>query len=110
MKLCNNLLRITGDPAFADEIEKSAYNALLASMKYDGSEIAKYSPLGGIRHSGEEQCGMHINCCNANGPRAFMMMPGFAVMKGLNEIYLNIYSQSRFEILLDSKNRSLLTR
>ncbi len=104
MKLCHNLLRITGDPAYADEIEKSAYNALLASMKYDGSEIAKYSPLGGIRHAGEEQCGMHINCCNANGPRAFMMLPGLAAMKGQNEIYLNIYSQSRLVIPLDSKN------
>ena len=106
MKLCNNLLRITGNPAYADEIEKSAYNALMASMKYDGSEIAKYSPLGGVRHSGEEQCGMHINCCNANGPRAFMMLPGLAAMKGQNEIYLNIYSQSRFDIPLNSKNRS----
>ncbi len=108
MKLCNNLLRITGNPVYADEIEKSGYNALMASMKYDGSEIAKYSPLGGIRHSGEEQCGMHINCCNANGPRAFMMLPGFAAMKGQNEIYLNIYSQSRFEIPLNSKNRIII--
>jgi uncharacterized protein len=108
MKLCNNLLRITGNPVYADEIEKSAYNALMASMKYDGSEIAKYSPLGGIRHAGEEQCGMHINCCNANGPRAFMMLPGFAAMKGQNEIYLNIYSQSRFDISLNSKNRIII--
>ena len=108
MQLCNNLLRITGNPAYADEIEKSAYNALMASMKYDGSEIAKYSPLGGTRHSGEEQCGMHINCCNANGPRAFMMLPGFAAMKGQNEIFFNMYSQSRFDILLSSKNRIVI--
>jgi len=104
MKLCYNLLRITGDPVYADEIEKSAYNALLASMKSDGSEIAKYSPLGGIRHAGEEQCGMHINCCNANGPRAFMMLPKFAVMGNQNEIYLNMYSQSKYSFSLNSKN------
>jgi DUF1680 family protein len=108
MKLCHNLLRITGNPAYADEIEKSAYNALLASMRSDGSEIAKYSPLGGIRRAGEEQCGMHINCCNANGPRAFMMLPRFAVMGNQNEIYLNIYSQSRFDIPLNSKNRIII--
>ena len=45
MKLCFNLLRITGNPKYADQIEKSTYNALMASMKYDGSQIAKYSPL-----------------------------------------------------------------
>jgi uncharacterized protein len=110
MKLCFNLLRLTGDQEYADEIEKSTYNALLASMKYDGSEIAKYSPLGGVRHSGEEQCGMHINCCNANGPRAFMMLPQFAVMGNQNEIFLNLYGSSIFKIPLGSKNKVNITQ
>jgi DUF1680 family protein len=104
MKLCINLLRLTGDPKYADQVETSSYNALLASVKYDGSQIAKYSPLGGIRHAGEEQCGMHINCCNANGPRAFMMLPGFAVMGAENEILINIYGQISSVIPLGSKN------
>jgi DUF1680 family protein len=105
MKLCFNLLRVTGNPAYADEIEKSTYNALLASMKSDGSMIAKYSPMGGIRHEGEEQCGMHINCCNANGPRAFMMLPGFAVMNGADGIYINIYCDGEATIPYNSKNK-----
>lgn len=105
MKLCYNLLRITGDPLYADEIEKSAYNALLASMKYDGSEIAKYSPLGGIRHAGEQQCGMNINCCNANGPRAFMMLPRVATMKSSGqEILLNFYNDGTAVVPMGSGN------
>lgn len=99
MKLCFNLLRLTENPVYADQIEKSTYNALLASVKDDGSQIAKYSPLGGIRHAGEEQCGMHINCCNANGPRAFMMLPMFAFMKGGNDIYINMYGEGSFSFL-----------
>jgi len=105
MKLCFNLLRLTGNPEYADQIEKSTYNALIASVKYDGSQIAKYSPLGGIRHAGEEQCGMHINCCNANGPRAFMMLPRIAVMGGPNEIYFNLYGQNESIIPINQKNR-----
>jgi DUF1680 family protein len=105
MKLCFNLLRLTGNPEYADQIEKSTYNALLASLKYDGSEIAKYSPLGGKRHAGEEQCGMHINCCNANGPRAFMMLPAFAVTGAAGEIFINLYGQDETVIPLDSKNK-----
>lgn len=100
MKLCQNLLQVTGDPIFADQIEKSFYNALLASMKYDGSQIAKYSPLAGIRQQGEEQCGMHINCCNANGPRGFVMMPKFALMQSKNTIYLNFYSDMTADLKL----------
>jgi DUF1680 family protein len=104
MKLCHNLLKITGDPKYADQIETSAYNALAASLKDDGSQIAKYSPLGGVRHSGEEQCGMHINCCNANGPRAFMMLPAFAIMGKGKELFINLYGKSRAQIPVDGKN------
>ena len=105
MKLCFNLLRLTGNTLYADQIEKSAYNALMASLKDDGSQIEKYSPLGGIRHAGEEQCGMHINCCNANGPRAFMMLPRFAVMGDEHEIYINLYGkiQSTVKVNMDNK-------
>jgi len=105
MKLCFNLLRLTGNPLYADQIEKSTYNALMASLKGDGSQIAKYSPLGGIRHAGEEQCGMHINCCNANGPRAFMMLPRFAVMGDKQEIYINLYGTMQSAIKVNQNNK-----
>ena len=105
MKLCFSLLKMTGNPVYADQIEKSTYNALLASLKGDGSQIAKYSPLGGVRHAGEEQCGMHINCCNANGPRAFMMLPRFTVMGGQNEIFINMYGQYKSVIQISPKNK-----
>ena len=105
IKLCNNLLRLTGNPMYADQIEKSVYNALMASMKYDGSMIAKYSPLEGTRHEGEEQCGMHINCCNANGPRAFALLPKTALMGGENEIFINLYSQLSASVKLNQKNK-----
>lgn len=110
MKLCFNLLKLTGNPLYADQIEKSAYNALLASLKSDGSQIAKYSPLGGIRHAGEEQCGMKINCCNANGPRAFMMLPIFALMGGENEILINIYGGVESTINMKGKNKVLISQ
>lgn len=104
MKLCFSLLRLTGNPEYADQIELSAYNALMASLRYDGNEIAKYSPLGGVRHAGEEQCGMHINCCNANGPRAFMMLPSFSVTGAAGEIFVNLYGKGSAEIPVGKKN------
>lgn len=108
MKLCFSLLRLTGNPEYADQIEISAYNALMASLKYDGMEIAKYSPLGGIRHAGEEQCGMHINCCNANGPRAFMMLPSFAVTGAAGEVFINLYGTGSAVVPLEKKNNMLI--
>ena len=105
MKLCFNLLRITENPLYADQIEVSTYNALMASLKFDGTQIAKYSPLGGVRHAGEEQCGMHINCCNANGPRAFMMLPGFAIMGGQNAIFINLYGKNNSVVPVSATNK-----
>jgi uncharacterized protein len=101
MQLCNNLLRITGNPLYADQIEKTAYNALLAAMKDDGTQIAKYSPLEGTRSEGEKQCGMDINCCNANGPRGYMLLPSFMVMKNKNEIVINLYGKSESTVQLN---------
>lgn len=105
IKLCNNLLRLTGNPMYADQIEKTMYNALMASMKDDGSQIAKYSPLEGRRHEGEHQCGMAINCCNANGPRAFTLIPEMACMSAGNEIVINLYSASKASIAISPKNK-----
>jgi hypothetical protein len=105
IKLCNNLLRLTGNPVYADQIEKAIYTALMASMKFDGSEIAKYSPLEGMRHSGEEQCDMHINCCNANGPRAFTLIPSMSVQTSGNALFINLYSQMASSVQLNPKNK-----
>ncbi len=110
IKLCYNLLRLTANPMYADQIEKSVYNALMASMKFDASQIAKYSPLEGIRHEGEQQCGMHINCCNANGPRAFALLPRYSLLSSSSTIYINLYGQSTSSIDVNTKNKVTLVQ
>ena len=94
MQLCARLWRATANPLYMDEFERTMYNALMASMKKDGSQISKYSPLEGRRQSGEEQCGMHINCCNANGPRGFALIPENAYQVNGDQIYVNLYLDS----------------
>lgn len=106
MKLCNTLLEITEDTKYADQIEKSLYNALLASVKEDASNIAKYSPLMGTRSKGEDQCKMPINCCNANGPRGFTLIPDFAVKRIRNTVSINYLGA--FDALLTLENGEIL--
>jgi DUF1680 family protein len=104
IKLCHNLLRLTGNPMYADQIERSVYNALMASMKYDGTMIAKYSPLEGTRQAGESQCGMDINCCSANGPRAFTLIPGIAYLRSHEGFCINLYGSSTATYSIKTKN------
>jgi hypothetical protein len=91
MKLAGQMLRITGDPAYADEIERSTYNALLGAQAPDGSWWCSHSPLEGMKERAPEQCGLHQNCCVANGPRGLMLVPQLAVMKGAAGPVVNYY-------------------
>ena len=72
MRFCEKLLAVTGDPKWADELERTFYNAYLGAMKADGSEFAGYTPLSGYRWHGQHHCYMHTDCCTANGPRGFL--------------------------------------
>jgi len=108
LKLNNSLLRLTGKSKYADNIELTYYNALLASTKFDGTEITMYSPLLGYRGPGERHCNMDINCCSANGPRGYLMMPHYAVMTSPGQIYLNLYGESTAYATLFENNKVLL--
>ena len=102
MQLNERLWQMTGRAKYADNIERTFYNAILASMKADGSQIAKYTPLEGFRHEGEDQCGLHINCCNANGPRAFAMIPRFAYsVNSEAAVTINLYGPSEATLLVN---------
>lgn len=108
MQLCANLLRATGDSQYGDEIERTAYNALLGAMRTDGSWFAQYSALAGVRTTGELQCGMGLNCCVANGPRGVMLLPEVAVMMGADGPYVNLYSDGVWNLKLPSGARCRL--
>lgn len=104
MKLCQNLLRLTGASRYVDLIEQSAYNALLGALTPDGHSFAKYSPLIGTRALGEDQCGLPLNCCIANGPRALMLLPQTAVMGTADGPVINLFCEGAFRVRLPSKN------
>ena len=72
MRFCEKLLEVTDDSKWADQIERTFYNAYLGAMKADGSEFAGYTPLSGNRYHGQHHCYMHTDCCTANGPRGFL--------------------------------------
>jgi len=104
MQLCYQMLCLTGQPRFADEIEISAYNALLGAMKQDGTWWSHYSPLSGIRGPAPKQCDMNQNCCVANGPRGMMLLPKVAVMCDGQGPVVNLYFEGRAKVLLSTAN------
>ena len=100
MRLCQKLLAVTGESRWADEIEKTFFNAYLASLSKDGSTFSMYHPLAGTRHAGEPHCRTLTNCCNANGPRGFLcFLESYLVAKG-DCVSMNQYAPSTASVTL----------
>ena len=98
IKLNQQLLRLTGEVKYADEIEKSYYNALLGALNHNSSEWAKYTPLNGRRLPGSGQCGMNLNCCDASGPRGQFTLPLTTVMGTSDGLAVNFYVEGQYAL------------
>lgn len=105
MELCDRLFRVTGNPIYLDQLEKTMYNALQAALKQGGRNIASYVPLEGFRRIGERQCGLNFNCCEANGPRGFALIPQVALTTTDNTVFVNLYNPMTGSVAMSSGNR-----
>lgn len=93
MKLCYQLLRLTGNPVWADQMEISLYNALFGAMIDNGKWWAYFSPLIGERMPSPLQVPVcRSSCCVANGPRGMLITPAWSVMMGKEGPVINLYS------------------
>jgi DUF1680 family protein len=103
MKFCCQLLRLTGDPKYADALETSLYNALLGSLVPKGHWWAYGSLLSGERvPSHVQQADVGACCCPANAPRALLLTPAWAVMSDADGPVVNLYCPGTVEVRLRS--------
>jgi len=110
LKLTGQLLRLTGDAKYADETERTYYNALLGSMSANGAVWAKYTPLNGQRLPGSEQCGMGLNCCEANGPRGLFNIPAYMVTARKEGLQVNYFADGVFKLKRQQGDSVVLTQ
>jgi len=93
MKFCVQLLRVTGDPKWADQLEISLYNAMAGAMGDNGHWWAYYSPLAGERMPSPMQMPIcQSSCCVASGPRGLLTTPGWSVMADAAGPVVNLYA------------------
>ena len=107
MRFCEKLLEITGDPLWADQLERTFYNAYLGAMKADGSEFAGYTPLSGNRYHGQHHCYMHTDCCTANGPRGFLCFLKEFFRTKDNAATFNFYSSALVHSTLPASGKKV---
>ena len=73
IQLNRELLTITDDPRYAEEIERSAFNALLGAMAPNGEDWCYYS-----FENGERVHTTHWRCCKSSGAMALEELPDLA--------------------------------
>ncbi len=84
------LLRLTGDVACADQIERSLYNHLTAAQNPRGDDWCYYTALEGQKHYDKG-----ITCCHSSGPRALALAPGAAYLQAGDTLYVSTFETSR---------------
>lgn len=84
IELTKELLRLTGDARYAEELEKTYYNHLAAAQKPDGTAWAYFTALEGKKPYQTEQ-----TCCSSSGPRAWAWLPALAYMYSEDGIVIN---------------------
>ena len=96
LKLCSQILRLTGDPMAMDMIEKYTYNGLLGAMKPEGDGFSYVNLLNGVKTNtkgwGGDVAGVYVTCCNLNGPMGLAYLPYIAVMNSETGPVINLYN------------------
>ncbi len=66
------LLQITGEPKYAEELERSVYNHLFAAENPQTGCVSYYTALQGIK---PYRCDQGYSCCLSSVPRAISLIP-----------------------------------
>lgn len=67
-----SLLRITGEAKYAEEIERSVYNHLLAAENPQTGCVSYYTALQGVK---PYRCDQGYSCCLSSVPRGISLIP-----------------------------------
>ena len=92
------MLRISGDGKFASEIEKTAYNALMAARAEDGLRWEYY-----VRTNGELTPRGDWACCWSSGMVALEDLPCYMYDVRRDGLYVNVITEGIFEGVVRGK-------
>lgn len=100
-----DMLKLTGNPLVADELELSTFNGMIGGQSPSGRWWTYNTPMDGVKeasaHTINFQCrpgSPELNCCSVNGPRGMGLLTEWAVLQSNDGFVLNYYGPSVFEL------------
>ena len=97
------LLRLTGEPKFGNELERSFYNHLAAAQHPRGDDWCYFTAL-----EGKKPFDSGITCCHSSGPRGMVLAVQAAYLKtklnGVDALAVSTYESSRVKLSLGGQD------
>lgn len=103
LQLNQQLLRLTGNPIFADEIERTVYNHLTAAQQPDGAAWSYFTNLQGTKSFSAKQ-----TCCSSSGPRGIASIPSSIFMIADDGIVVNLFTPAKVLVNLPTGDSVLV--
>ncbi|MCX6928999.1 MAG: glycoside hydrolase family 127 protein, partial [Verrucomicrobia bacterium] len=91
------LLRLTGEARFAEQLEHVILNQLFGAQRCDGSAWGYYVEMEGKKPYSSTLDG---HCCLSSGPRGVALIPTFAVTTDQGGVVLNLYDKGTAKLKL----------
>jgi DUF1680 family protein len=91
------LLRLTGEARFAEQLEHVVLNQLLGAQKCDGSAWGYYVQMEGKKPYSSNLDG---HCCLSSGPRGVSLLPTFALSTDSDGVVVNLFENGTANLRL----------
>jgi uncharacterized protein len=89
------LLRLTGEARFAEQLERVVLNQLFGAQQPDCSAWGYYVEMEGQK---PYKTSLDGNCCLSSGPRGIALIPTFAVSTDADGLVVNLYESGQFKL------------
>ena len=100
------LLRMTGEAQYAQELQRSFYNHLAAAQNPSGEDWCYYTPLEGTKPYDDG-----ITCCHSSGPRGMALVPQASYLKtqlgGKDAVLVDTFETSTARLMLGGQEVTL---
>lgn len=96
------LLRLTGEARFAEQLELVVLNQLFGAQQCDGSAWGYYVQMEGKKPYSSTLDG---HCCLSSGPRGVALIPTFAVTTDAEGVVVNLYDSGEANLRLHDQTQ-----
>ena len=101
------LLRLTGEARFAEQLERVVLNQLFGAERCDGTGWGYYVQMEGKKPYSSVLDG---HCCLSSGPRGVALIPTFATSTDADGVVVNLYEAGTAKLILrDGSGVTLVT-